>query len=251
MPCLSNARVLARYSPAPQVSPFSFCSYNKPNYTARPSEIRLAFRGSLIYHRYTVWLQNRQVRSVIWHTEDARPFLLGGHAHMLFNRKLPHVLRKTMWLARLEPNYDERQLRLDDDGPERDEANWSPLPHGDELYVTYTICPHRVLRCATTNGSCTLVSNATHITCDPKMHGGSPMVSIGSRYLIGLAHRKWWSPTMQNPQYEGNDTSHASSYGMWVGYLCELLLNAIALRRAHGPTRTVTQHKHYCRLDLS
>ena len=170
---------------------------------------------------------------------------------MLFNRKLPHVLRKTMWLARLEPNYDERQLRLDDDGPERDEANWSPLPHGDELYVTYTICPHRVLRCATTNGSCTLVSNATHITCDPKMHGGSPMVSIGSRYLIGLAHRKWWSPTMQNPQYEGNDTSHASSYGMWVGYLCELLLNAIALRRAHGPTRTVTQHKHYCRLDLS
>ena len=86
---------------------------------------------------------------------------------------------------------------------------------------------------------------------DLQMHGGSPMVSIGSRYLIGLAHRKWWSPTMQNPQYEGNDTSHASSYGMWVGYLCELLLNAIALRRAHGPTRTVTQHKHYCRLDLS
>ena len=26
---------------------------------------------------------------------------------MLFNRKMHHTLRKTMWLARLEPNYDE------------------------------------------------------------------------------------------------------------------------------------------------
>ena len=66
---------------------------------------------------------------------------------MFFNRKVAQSLRKTMWLARLEPNYDEIPLRLEDatsTAPhvERDEANWTPLVHNDTLFTVYTFCPY-------------------------------------------------------------------------------------------------------------
>ena len=62
---------------------------------------RLSYTLALLWcptlaHLYTTSPLPPQVRMVIAHSEDARAFRLHGLTHILFNRKLPKSLRKTM-----------------------------------------------------------------------------------------------------------------------------------------------------------
>jgi hypothetical protein len=77
-----------------------------------------------------------------------------------------------------------------------------------------------VLRCDHESGGCIPAYNATLIDeCDRKQHGSSPLVPVGSRYLLGVLHRKWWAPAMQYPVYDDANNTGARHFDLWVGYV--------------------------------
>eukprot|EP00966_Prymnesium_polylepis_P008055 185406-Prymnesium_polylepis.2 len=74
-----NPAVLDPVNVLLKISPFTFCLFNRSNASMRSDLAKAAFARGRVFERYTVWLQRSRVRTVVWHAEDARPFLLGGH----------------------------------------------------------------------------------------------------------------------------------------------------------------------------
>ena len=176
------------------------------------------------------------VRARIAHAEDPRPVRLGGRLHVLFTRKgalersnvssggedAPHAAtnRKQMWLAALEPSV--RQVPLTWDHARGDEANWVPLGHAPpdtlprdaaspdddaqhgeasatpDLLVSYSLCPHVVLRCSATSGRCVeafrteLVPGCAQAQAEggAVLHHGTPFVASSNGTLLTIAHFK-------------------------------------------------------------
>lgn len=85
-----------------------------------------------------------EVKLEIRNAEDARPFVLNGSAHVLFVRYRKGRF-KDVWLARLAPLY--REVKLTYAKRRSSEGNWLPFVHDGQLFVSYSLCPHRV--CAT------------------------------------------------------------------------------------------------------
>ena len=82
--------------------------------------------------------------------------------HMVFARKGKIFKRVRVYLAALEPAY--REVYLNYSGAEYTEKNWMPWEYEGQLYLSYSLCPHRVLRCNATDGRCTLALdlNSSH-----------------------------------------------------------------------------------------
>ena len=82
-----------------------------------------------------------EVKLEIRNAEDARPFVLNGTAHAIFVRYRKGRF-KDVWLARLEPPY--REVKLTYAQRRSSEGNWLPFVHDGQLFVSYSLCPHRV-----------------------------------------------------------------------------------------------------------
>ena len=82
-----------------------------------------------------------EVKLEIRNAEDARPFVLNGTAHAIFVRYRKGRF-KDVWLARLEPPYREGKLTYAQ--RRSSEGNWLPFVHDGQLFVSYSLCPHRV-----------------------------------------------------------------------------------------------------------
>ena len=82
-----------------------------------------------------------KVKLEIRNAEDARPFVLNGTAHAIFVRYV-HRRIKDVWLARLEQPY--REVKLTYVHRRRSEGNWLPFVHDSQLFISYSLCPHRV-----------------------------------------------------------------------------------------------------------
>ena len=82
-----------------------------------------------------------KVKLEIHNAEDARPFVLNGTAHALFIRYRKGRF-KDVWLARLEQPY--REVKLTYVHRRGSEGNWLPFVHNSQLFVSYSLCPHRV-----------------------------------------------------------------------------------------------------------
>ena len=223
-----------------KVSRFSFCGGLPAQRRALDAPVHAVF-----------WLQHGGVRGAIDDADDVRAFRLDGRVHALFTRvsatKIKRVARKQMFLAALEPTHRYREVRLrlvdravksgnrrkaDDAESPQDEANWMPFVFGGQLFVSYTVCPHRVLRCNIITGECreahrtepdggcprlhgargrTLLIGPgswpadAHSDATLALHGGTQLVPIGNHHghdgrqqlLIGLAHFKLYAPSKQ------------------------------------------------------
>ena len=82
-----------------------------------------------------------KVKLEIPNAEDARPFVLNGTAHAIFIR-YRKARFKDVWLARLEQPY--REVKLTYAHRRSSEGNWLPFVHDSQLFVSYSLCPHRV-----------------------------------------------------------------------------------------------------------
>jgi len=94
---------------------------------------------------------------------------------------------KQVVLARLDPPYREVLLTYANSTPS--EGNWLPWTHEGRLYVTYSLCPHRVLAVDTDTGVCT----TAYLTERPGCRRDERGSASGVRYLdddsiIGLGH---------------------------------------------------------------
>jgi hypothetical protein len=93
--------------------------------------------------RWTVWLRHHTIHGVYRYSEDARPVRLLGRMHMVFTRKLRGYGTR-MYLASLEPAYHE--VLLNYSRMRSQEKNWVPFVYNDTLHMSYSLCPHQVLR---------------------------------------------------------------------------------------------------------
>ena len=137
--------------------------------------------------RWTVWLRHhQQVAGVYPYTEDARPVLLDGRMHMVFARKGNNFGMVRMYLAALEPVY--REVHLNYSNAYNTEKNWMPWEYEGQLHVSYTLCPHKVLRCNATDGQCALAHETKLDSCSRDLRGSSQWVAVGNDAMVGVAH---------------------------------------------------------------
>jgi hypothetical protein len=165
-----------------------------------------AGRGSLPRVR-SVWLSsdNITIRHVLDLAEDVRGIELNGEPFAIFTR-YRRRRSKTVWLARLRPPYRELMLQPPPHFPRsKSEGNWLPFVHRGELAVSYTICPHVVLRIDTTHGNSTEVHRTRSTLCQGReawdvphsvLRGSASGVGaedgagMGSEHALGLAHTR-------------------------------------------------------------
>ena len=160
--------------------------------------------------------------------EDSRAVYAQGALHLLASHEDCEGSRR-LYLVRLAGEAANGTLRQDaawqlsvDDPPDfqlnDNEKNWSPFVVNRTLFLTYSIQPHIVLRCAWTGGSCRLVFNTSsdflasaHDAFGQGLRGGTGYVPVnlpdGSHALLAAMHVK--------------DSSHAPSFYATSFYLLD------------------------------
>ena len=74
------------------------------------------------------------------------------------------------------------------------EKNWSPFVHGGELYFSYSLEPHVVLRCGWVGGRCALAHNSSselmrgYGALGQSLRGGTPYVRLSTGGLLAAMH---------------------------------------------------------------
>ena len=135
----------------------------------------------------------------------ARPggelFLLANHEDCEGRRRLCLVrLRGDAQAGTLQQDAT-WVLRVDDEGEgglalNDNEKNWSPFVHGGALYLTYSLQPHVVLRCAWSGGACRVVHESSadflsvYDTLGQGLRGGTPYVRLPDGNLLAAMHVK-------------------------------------------------------------
>ena len=167
-----------------RLDPFAYCHLGAstplmrfPPHANLPSSSLYLRGGSLVAHLPCV--------------EDPRPFLLRGQPYALFGRfpdrcGMPRSLGVRMWIRSLGSGH-EVMLRW----PQMTrgyQKNWLPFVVDDVLYVSYSLCPHIVLRCDEQSGACTEVYRSRLPGCYAKLRGGAAPVGVGHGLMLGVAH---------------------------------------------------------------
>ena len=127
------------------------------------------------------------VRRTIVDAEDSRVVHLRGKPFAVFSRYRGHKTRD-MWLARLEEPYYERKLIYR--ARRHSEGNWLPFVHADQLYVSYSLCPHKVLAVDPGSGNCTLAYSTSGGGCRGYERGSAAGFSDDDGTVVGLGHGK-------------------------------------------------------------
>mgnify|MGYP001181783391 CR=1 FL=1 len=94
--------------------------------------------------------------------------------------------RSRLHLASLEPTY--REVLLNYTGSKFVEKNWMLWVHEGQLYVSYSLCPHRVLRCDDRDGRCVFAYETRMPSCKKRLRGSSQWVKVDGDSLVGVAH---------------------------------------------------------------
>ncbi len=143
--------------------------------------------------------------------EDARAIVHAGELYVLATHE-DCALRRRVVLTRLRPT-EARELKVAEAWPlwlpasesvtlRAVEKNWSPLVHEGDLYISYSLEPHLVLRCDWRGGRCTVAHNSssallrTYLHLGQEVRGGSPYARVAEGYL-GAMHVKdtmHWPP---------------------------------------------------------
>ena len=206
---LVNPSILSRDSSAVRLSRYSYCSPLSNRTSSAVDRFRAVHRATPgPFTEASAWVEHGKVRAMVHGAEDMRLFRLGGRTHAVFNRRAYAVApsrccndqvngTNAMFLAELEPHYREAPLKYE--GSRAVEKNWAPFVAHGQLYMSYSICPHVVLRCESDlsrpdGGRCVKAYSTEHADCrGPELkgvRGGSPLLRVGAQ-LVGVAHRSW------------------------------------------------------------
>lgn len=97
--------------------------------------------------------------------------------------------RKRPWLIRFDPPYREVELKYKH--MRNSEGNWLPFVWNEKMYVSYSICPHQVLKIHVETGQCDKVYETSLAGCDRSLRGGSSGVQVkDSTMWLGMAHTR-------------------------------------------------------------
>lgn len=163
-----------------------------------PTDVSLAREGRSPHIEYDGYEDGRViVRSA------GQLYLLANHEDCHGRRRLVLVrLRGDAAKGTLEQDAS-WVLRVDGGGTSSDEfeladneKNWSPFVEGGILYLSYSIEPHVVLRCAWSGGSCRVAYNTSsdvlqaYRTLGQGLRGGTPYVRLPNGDLLSALHVK-------------------------------------------------------------
>lgn len=97
-------------------------------------------------------------------------------------------------------------LHFDGNDPEKQEKNWVAFAHENNILLSYSISPHRVVLPVPEENTCTPISIAQNeITWNwGVLRGGSPAQKIGDRYLAFFHTLK----AMKSVQSDGQNMTH-------------------------------------------
>ena len=159
-----------------KVAPFNYCD---PNRLTLPT----SFDAEEDYK--VVLMKNDKPVYVISRAEDGR--LIKCQQRLICIYTAPHWgIGELSSVVHMFDFSNNKKWRLKYDKITRLEKNWSPFVYNDELYLSYKLSPHTVLKCDINTGICTemyvskskLPSNA---------RGSSQIIPWKNKY-IGIAH---------------------------------------------------------------
>jgi hypothetical protein len=150
----------------------------------------------------SVWIRkDGHVRHVLPDAEDARVIWLPrlGKYYSIFVRYRAHRM-KDVWLARWgQTIHPEAQIKLRYAHRMPSEGNWMPFIYKDQLYVSYSLCPHTVLAVDPESGNCSFAyrtdsiaancSSGEGVTRGTAARGNVVGFPVdGGKAMLGLGH---------------------------------------------------------------
>eukprot|EP00965_Chrysotila_dentata_P206887 6183802-Pleurochrysis_carterae.AAC.1 len=145
-----------------------------------------------IAHNKVVWVDRSaagapNLRYTLLNAEDARGVVWRGERLAFFTRYSGYS-RKDPWLIHLKPPF--KQVKLLYPNRTASEGNWLPFVHKRRLYVSYSLCPHRVLLVNPHNGHCKLVFETVPARCSRWDRGSASGFVDEHGAAVGLGHQK-------------------------------------------------------------
>jgi predicted GH43/DUF377 family glycosyl hydrolase len=84
-----------------------------------------------------------------------------------------------------------KNITLNYNGVKQFEKNWSPFIYNNEIYLSYFLNPHTILKLDLNNGDCNLVYNNLKINIEHDIYGGTPSIYIEELDVyFGIGHVK-------------------------------------------------------------
>uniref|UniRef100_A0A7S4FAY7 Uncharacterized protein n=1 Tax=Chrysotila carterae TaxID=13221 RepID=A0A7S4FAY7_CHRCT len=160
------------------------------------------------------------LRHTILDAEDARGVTLRGKRMAVFIRYRAHS-RKDVWLAHLTPPFKEVKLKYKN--RTYSEGNWLPFVYNDQLFVTYSLCPHRVLSVNPETGHCQLAYETVPARCSRFDRGSATGFVDEHGMTVGVGHHKsssvWYYHflfrRLNTPPFEIVDRSADFRFPVW------------------------------------
>jgi len=165
--------------------------------------------GLPLWPIYSAYMRNSRLVHLFADAADSRLFTHRNKPYAIFSRLDDRREYTRVWLASLDTVSSlparEMPLRWAEADLRRHQRNWSPLPYSEGdgagyLYVSYSICPHVVLRCDVGSGECAKAFETynadvcgRNATGSEGLRGGSLPVALRGvpglgDYLIAVAH---------------------------------------------------------------
>jgi hypothetical protein len=137
----------------------------------------------------TLYIKNGIIEHIIMDSEDARLFRMHNRTFAIFTRlKSITPYRTNMVVADLSlATPREVILQYAEAGPI--EKNWVVNnTYHDDLYLSYSLNPHVVLKLDVDTGKCTKAFETFNENITAKLRGSSQMVKFNKHYLIAVVH---------------------------------------------------------------
>lgn len=169
-------------------------SISKPwisfNLNSWPSQPDIASNWSYFMNQSRVVIVHRptlNVVKILRGAEDMRLVRVGSEHYGTFVRYFKRK-QKRVWLFKIGKLYKEIPLLYNES--RISEGNWLPFEWNNTLYVSYSICPHKVLKVDVITGKCTLVYK-THLDgCSANKRCSATGVPVAHDKWLGMSHKK-------------------------------------------------------------
>lgn len=175
----------------------------KREYTLRLSPYNYCRRYSIpdtkhLHEQRTLYMKDGIVEHVLMNSEDARLFKFDGRTFVIFTRlKTIDPYETDMVIADLS-GVTPREIILQYGASKAVEKNWVVnATLGDDLYMSYSLNPHVVLKVDVATGVCTKAFETFNNNISGELRGSSQMISFNETYLIAVVHTT--SPVLSWP----------------------------------------------------
>lgn len=141
--------------------------------------------------------QNQRMPS---RSEDARLLVCGNSVYIVYSDNCEEMFSDggfRVYVAEVQLELGEFRLNnieclrcFEGENPHRREKNWAPFEYQQQLFLTYSLVPHRILRYLCGSGACeTIACTGTEATWPwGELRGGTPAVPIDADHYLAFFH---------------------------------------------------------------